>query len=295
MSISNIKSLYDHFSDELAWSNVFINFERSSASPNSADVSKKRVERISDIGSDLSELIDRNGRRVLMVYMPSLEKDLLTDPRILDRLGMYWNAASLKKSEYRKMKTISELLLDNNSLRIKSGKYSELNIRFDSSQYVLNAGPFTQTQQRNHSYSIPSGDLTVLPIENEINGYFICEACGCIAGSISGVRLRIENNIVVDAQTDKGIEQLNSMLSDYGTAGRTVSQICFGLNSEVKSAELLPDIGNLLYGSVSISFGSNTMLEGNIADPQPWSVISVSPEVRSGNELILSNNEYHCK
>ncbi|RKZ05409.1 hypothetical protein DRQ25_16200 [Candidatus Fermentibacteria bacterium] len=275
---------------------MYIILECGSTMPDLSNIPTERVKRISELTSNAySELNAMKDRRVLSVDIPSFGKDLLTDPRILDRLRMYWSAASLKMSDYSRMKTISDILMNYDSITIRSGQYNELDVRYDRNSYALNAGPFTKTIFTNIVYYIPSGEVSFLPMEKGINGNIYGEICCGISGRISGIRLRIENNIVVDAKADEGQEHLNSMLESHGIQGRTVSQISFGLNSEMKSAELLPEIASKLYGSINITFGNNIMLGGNITDPQAWSVISVSPDVFSGKELILSNNEYHCK
>jgi len=292
MPIGRIESLYNQMSDEIAWSNVCINIGRGSTRPDLSEVPPERVERISDIISSAMSELRNNDRRVLLVHMPLFGKDFMTDSRVLERLRMYWNASSLKKSDFMRMKTINDLLMNNSSITIRTGKHYELDVRFNINNYALSAGPYTEVNFPN-TYYIPSGEVSFLPMENGINGDIICETASGISRGISWIRLKIENNIVVDAEAEEGVERLNSLLNSFGIIGRTVSQVCFGLNSEISSVELLPDIGSKMYGSMSISFGNNVALGGNITEPVTWSVVSVSPEVWSGKELILSNNEYH--
>jgi len=294
MPISRVERFYNQMSDDIAWSNVWINtILHGSTTLDLQNIPRERIERVSKIRSNGLSGLYTEGRRNLLLYMPLFGKEFFSDPQILDRLRMYWNAASLKKSDYSRMKTISDYLLNTDSITIRTGQHHELDVRFDRNSYCLEAGPFTKMCQPHNTYHIPAGELAIVPMENGITGDIICEISAGISDSISGIRLKIENNIVVDAKAEEGQELLSSLLERYGVLGRTVSQVCFGLNKEMKSAELLPIIGRKLCGSISIAFGNNIHLGGNITDPHAWYVISVSPEVRSGKELILSNNEYH--
>ena len=293
LPINSIESIYRYASDEIKWADVWINL----GIPPMLDMTgipADRIEKIAEIrGRTLPGLRMNKGIRTMLINLLSFGEDFQNEPRIFERMEMYWKAAALKMDDYDKMKEIANNLLSRREFKIKSGQHAELQVEFNRDHYVLQAGPISDFYTGHEHYIVPSGEIEILPEKAGINGDIYCELAPDARTRISGVRLRIEDNIVVDAKADKGLDLLQSRLDSQGIEGRTISQVSFGLNSQINNAKLLPEIANMMCGAVNISFGSNTNLGGTIADNIAyWELTSLSPTVFSGDELILKKNSY---
>lgn len=263
---------------------------------NNPDLSHVSDERIADITAISRKNYDEdrfNDMKFMVVHNLPFEKEYLTEPRILERMQMYWKAASLKLSDYEKIKEITDYLLSQDCFRIESAHHNELRIRVRSDRYNLDAGSVTGYYHPNKTtFNLPSGELEMLPAEEGISGDIYCETVFETSDRISGVRLKIENNIVIDAKAEEGQELLESKLSVLGIEGKTISRIVFGLNIEMNDPELMPELISKSYGCVSIGFGNNRTLGGNIKDIPTWGLTCVAPSIWVGDALILQNSEF---
>lgn len=292
LPIKRVKGYYDQISEDIDWADIWINLGRYSK-PEFSGIPQQRIERIAAIRDRaMSKLSLNSEKRGLMLYIPPFEKSFFEDRDIIERVQMYLKALSLDKSDFKKVKSISELILDKPDLRIESGQHNVLQVKFDKDCYFIDAGPYTESSRMSGFYSLPSGELGMLPIEGGINGDIYCEYCDRRIGEISGIRLRIKDNIVIDVKADKGLEILQSLFDSFGVEGRTVSQVCFGMNSAITDVLLLPEMSSKKYGSIHITFGNNAVLGGTIKEPNTWSLISISPCVKSDTGLIMADGKF---
>jgi predicted transcriptional regulator len=281
-----------YFSETLRWPTVYILIGKY-PNPSLTDIPEARIKEISNILYNNTYSFNRNDRlRYAQFQIFQFEEDFFTDSKIMERLQMYWDAASMKSGDYSVMKYTADYLLDNNSLRIFSRHHNELSVRLSRDKFVINAGPFSSTSYGNEgaNFLIPCGSLAVIPEDNSINGDIFCDAAN--VDGIKGVRLKIENNIVTEVKADEGLEELQSRLDKFGIDGRTVSMVGFGLNSGVKNGTILPELTSDMNGSFSLIFSHNEFMGGKIKNVPPWVLTCISPEVHAEGRLILKGNDY---
>ena len=280
-------------SEKMKWLTVFINIGKCPG-PNLADIPEERVKAVSDtIFNTQHEFLMNDKMRYAHFKIFQFEEDFFTDSRIMERLQMYWDVASLKSEDYSVMKHTADYLLKNNSLRIFSSHHNELSVKLSRDKFFINAGPFSSASGGNKQvdFSIPSGSLDVIPEDNSINGDIFCDVA--VVDGIKGVRLKIENNIVTEAKADEGLEELQSRLDKFGVDGSTISMVIFGLNSGIRDGEILPELAGDMNGSFSLYFGQNEHMGGKIRNVfHPWKLICSSPEIKAGGRLILKENNY---
>ncbi|MCD4709149.1 MAG: aminopeptidase [Candidatus Sabulitectum sp.] len=291
--IDSVQNFFNYKSDEFEWADVWINL----GNPPKLDMSSIPAERLDKIARIRREALPglrmNEDLRTMVVSLLSFEQDFQNEPRIFERMEMYWKAASLKMNDYRIMKETADILLSRKKFRIESGQHAELQVELKSDNYILFAGPLSEFYTGHKEYIMPSGGIEMLPEEAGINGEIYCELLPDDVTRISGVRLKIENNVVVNAKADKGLDLLQARLDSQGIEGRTISQIGFGLNCQIKSSKLLPKIANMRCGAVNIAFGSNKRIGGTIADDiANWELSSLFPTVFSGDELVFKKNKF---
>jgi leucyl aminopeptidase (aminopeptidase T)/DNA-binding MarR family transcriptional regulator len=292
LPIDRIQLIQQYKSEKLKWLTVFIVIGKHGR-PNLADIPEDRVKAVNDtIFKTKRAFMMNNKMRYAHFQIFQFEEDFFTDSKILERLQMYWNAASLKNEDYSVMKHTADYLLKNNSLRIFSSHHNELSIKLNRDKFIINAGPFSSASGGNEQvdFSIPSGCLAVIPEDNSINGDIFCDVS--VVDGIKGVRLRIENNIVTEAKADDGLEELQSKLNKFGVDGRTVGVVFFGLNSGIRNGEILPELVTDMNGSFSLCFGHNEYIGGKIKNVPTWDLTCMSPEIKEGGRLILKDNDY---
>ncbi len=279
-------------SEVLKWLTVFIKIGKP-ISPNLAEIPEERVKAVNDTIFNTKRAFMLNDKmRYAHFQIFQFEADFFTDSKTMERLQMYWNAASLKSADYTVMKHTADYLLMNNSLRIFSSHHNELSVKLSRDKFMLNAGPFSSASYGNGQadFSIPSGCLAVIPEDNSINGDIFCDVA--VVDGIKGVRLRIENNIVTEAKADEGLEELQSKLNKFGVDGRTVGMVFFGLNSGISNGEILSELVTDMNGSFSLCFGYNEYMGGKIKNVPTWDLTCMSPEIKERGRLILKENNY---
>lgn len=292
LDIDDIGTFYDQVRKEIAWADVWLNLEQT-GEPDIHGIVDSRVKEISAIrGQIMSGIASKPGLRHLTIYYPPFEQGFFTDPNIIERLEVYWEAASVSMLDFERIKTIGNYILGKGAFIIETGDNNKLEIKFDKERYFIDAGPLTDAPKRKHSYYLPSGEIALLPYEGGVNGDIFCDFCDPGIGDISGVHLTIEDNVVTDINAERGLERLQEIFDGFGVKGRTVGQVCFGMNPAVRDIELIPELANKLYGGIHLSFGNNMMLGGDIIEPQTWNLISVSPRVVSAERTILKNGEF---
>ena len=292
LPIDKLERNLDGASEMLKWPTVFIAIGEY-PQPDLTNIKESRVKAVSSTLYENEHKLNMNDdiRFASLLILP-FEKDFLTDSSIVERVEMFWDAASLNSKDFVRIKKIADYLLENNSLTIHTPNHNELRVKLRKENYYLSAGPYSKTSPfpDRLSFVIPSGCLDLLPEEDGINGEIYCDIGEM--GRISGVKLRVENNVVKDAKALKGDEELQSRLQKYGIEGRTISMIGFGLNKSIRIAERLPELSNYMFGTVNIVFGHNEFLGGNIGNVNQWILTCQSPELKTGDTLILSSNEY---
>ncbi len=278
--------------EELKWLTVFIHIGKF-IGPNLAEIADERVKAVNDTISNTQRFYFMNDRmRYAAFKIFQFEEDFFTDSKIMERLHMYWDAASLKSEDYTVMKHTADYLLKNNSLRIFSSHHNELSVKLSRDKFLISAGPCSSASYGNGQvdFWLPCGGLTAVPEDNSINGDIFCDVSD--SDGIKGVRLRIENNTVTEAKADEGLEELQSRLDKFGVDGRTVSKVELGLNRRITSGTILPELAGDMNGSFSLVFGHNESMGGKIKNVPPWWLICLSPEIKAGDRLILKGNDY---
>ncbi len=292
LDIDNVKTFYDQVGEEIEWADVWLNLELSSE-PDISGIPDSRVKSISTIrGQIMSDIVKKSGLRSLAIYYPPFEKEFFTDRNILERMDAYWKALSVNISDYERINAIGKYVVGKGTFIIETGRSNKLEVKFDEKRYFIDAGPLTDAPIRENSFYLPSGEIALLPCEGGVNGDIFCEFCDPRIGDISGVHLKIENSIVTDVTAEGSLERLQTVFDSFGEEGRTVGQICFGMNPAVRDIELLPELAKKLYGSVHLSFGNNVMVGGTISRPKTWDLVSISPRVRTCEKQFLNEGQF---
>ena len=146
------------------------------------------------------------------------------------------------KSEVSKLKEKSNLTLTT------GGKY-DLQFNLLGREWHMDAG----------DGDLPCGEVYIAPLESETNGevYFDTLYAGHW-GTYNNLVLNVKNGVVISASDKK----LNKHFDELDAASKTICEIDFGLNPNVKTLCGYTPLDEKACGSFHIAIGSNTMFGG---------------------------------
>ena len=131
---------------------------------------------------------------------------------------------------------------------------SDCRLRFNLSgrNWILDAG----------EGDMPCGEIYIAPVEHETNGrVYFDKLYAADFGVYECVILTIEKGIVIHADN----EALNQQFKELDTADRTVCELGFGINPNVKTLCGYPLLDEKSNGTFHIAIGSNVMFGGKNA------------------------------
>ncbi len=289
LPLESVEQVYGNFDRSVEWANAWINVGLP-AGIDFSDIPQDRVNSIWKINSkSAGNLYSKEDLRIVTVNLLEFQQEVMNEPKILEKMELFWDVVSLTGEEYGRMKEIADKLLSGKKFIVESGEGCRLEFRPRIDCHILSAGPYTFFPNGAPEHIIPAGELALLP--EGINGEIFCDTSP-EHQSMSGVWLKIRDGHVTDFKAEKGEELIRSRFERNGARGRKVGEICFGLNAKMKDPKLLPEFASKMAGVINISFGDNSRIGGDISNINQWELTSLSPSVSWEDGLILEKNRF---
>ncbi len=140
--------------------------------------------------------------------------------------------------------------------------------------------------------NFPGGEFFTGPVENSANGSIRYSFPSSYAGrSVGEVRLRFEDGVVVEAQTNQGQSHLEKILN-FDEGARRLGEFAFGNNHNIDHAT-----GNLLFdekikGTIHLALGAGFPATGSINQSMlHWDMVH---DLRQGGEVRI-DGQLFCK
>lgn len=139
-----------------------------------------------------------------------------------------------------------------NSLVIITKDDYELQFNLSDRNWVLDAG----------DGDMPCGEIYIAPVENATNGrVYFSKLYAEDFGVYKQVTLTIENGVVVHADN----EELNNRFAELSVADKTVCELGFGINPNIKTLCGYTLLDEKAYGTFHMAIGANVMFGGKNA------------------------------
>jgi aminopeptidase len=200
----------------------------------------------------LTEL-ETEDRKARLAHCPGITLDMLTD-----------GALALTIKDHREMQDFA------NSLIQRLGQASRLEITnsagTDISMSVEGRPFFTDTMidwNRLSWMNMPTGEVTVAPVEDSLEGELICDmAIGGIGPLKAAVGIKAKGGKVqkTESQDDRVLRSVEESLKTDSRA-KIVGEFAFGINPKARFVEEFLEAEKIL-GTVHVAFGNNSDMPG---------------------------------
>jgi len=223
----------------------------------------------------LTEL-EKQDRKARLAHCPGITLDMLTD-----------GALALTIKDHRKMQDFATSLIQrlSQAVRVEVTNSAGTNI----SMSVERRPFFTDTMLDPKSLSwmnMPTGEVTVAPVEDSLDGELICDmAIGGIGPIKSAVEIVAKDGRVIktESQDDRVLKKVEeSFMTD--NRAKIVGEFAFGINPKARFVEEFLEAEKIL-GTVHVAFGNNSdMPGGNNPSANHMDFLISKPSVRIVNK-----------
>lgn len=188
-----------------------------------------------------------------LAHCPGITLDMLTE-----------GALSMTTKDHRQMQGFANNLITQlkpaASLEITNPAGTKISLSVEGRPF------FTDTQldwNRLSWINMPTGEVTVAPIENSLQGKLVCDmAIGGIGPIKSAIQITAENGKAqkTESKDDRLIEMVENSLKTDDHAS-IIGEFAFGINPKARFVEEFLEAEKIL-GTVHIAFGNNSDMPG---------------------------------
>lgn len=273
-SLSAFNADYQHFNRLLKTHNVYLNLNGEARNIQLKDKDKIKL-RLSHFAQS-GQIIQQNKIRVAM--MPGLLKDTLSEKSIASEL-QFWKALDIDYKELsRKTLQMCEQYRDQEYLEVR-GNSSKL--RFVLQHIFAETGSFTDHPCQSPVINYPGGEVLMVPAPQTMNGEIFGDVAYAFGEKIKKPRLVIENNEIKTFSAADNEKLLAQAILKGGLDGRKVALVTLGTNPNVSLANIDHSYKQKSRGLLSLYWGDNRSLGGDVAGNFEWFLQIEQPQISS--------------
>ncbi len=264
-SLAAFKADYEELNRQLKSADVYLNLNGEARyvqlkDPKKLALRNRMLERS-------KQLILQRGIRVAM--MPGLLQDTLSEGAIESEL-QFWRALDIDyPRQCRQTLAKCRELRDKETVRL-SGTNSSLSLSID--RIVAECGSFGSDEFQSPVINLPGGEILMIPKAGSMHGTLASERIHVFGEEVLRPVLEIGNNEIVNFSAQKGAEHLARALESGGVDGRKAALICLGMNENIHLGDIDTALKHKSSGNLSIFWGDNRSLGGDVAGAHEWFV-----------------------
>jgi aminopeptidase len=186
-------------------------------------------------------------------HAPGITLDMLTE-----------GALALTEEEHRRMQSFARNLIQKLSkavrLEIRNPAGTDISLGVEGRSFFTDAAIDRKTMKW---LNLPTGEITVAPVENSAQGRLVCDmAVGGIGPIDTPIKLAVRNGKVQN-YASKDSQILNRVKDSLNTDDRsgTIGEFAIGINPKARLSEEFLELEKI-FGTIHIAFGDNSDFPG---------------------------------
>lgn len=273
-SLSAFNADYQHFNQLLRRSDVYLNLNGEARNIQLKDKDKIKL-RLGHFAKS-EQIIQQKKIRVAM--MPGLLKDTLSNKSIESEL-QFWKALDIDYAQLSKdTLEVSSQYMNKEYLELTS---QDTKLRFGVQNIFAETGSFTDHPSQSPVINYPGGEILMLPIPFSMDGEIKGDVAYAFGEQILEPHLVIKDNEIKSFSAQSNEKLLGKAIVGGGLDGRKIALICLGTNPNVSLANIDLSFKQKSRGLLSVYWGNNRSLGGNVNGHLEWFLQIEKPKLTS--------------
>jgi aminopeptidase len=197
--------------------------------------------------------LETEGHKVRLGHAPGITLDMLTE-----------GALALTEDEHKQMQSFARSLIQKLSkvarIEIRNAAGTSFSLSVEGRSFFTDAAIDRKTMKW---LNIPTGEITVAPVENSAQGQLVCDmAAGGIGPLETPVSLTVQNGKVQDSvsKDPKVLSKVRDSLNTDDNSS-TIGEFAIGINPKARLSEEFLELEKI-FGTIHVAFGNNSDFPG---------------------------------
>jgi len=263
---------YENFNQKLKEADVYLNLNGESRTIEVNDEEKLHIR---------SRMLEK-GRKIIkeknirLAMMPSLLYDTLSEQAI-ESEAQFWRALDINY-QLLSDKTIALCR------KFVNKNYVEIETQGEIFQFGINniwaeCGSFGSCEFQSPIINLPGGEILIIPKPDTMQGKIVGDRAYVLGEEILHPVVEIVNNEITVFSAASNQQQLAKAIETGGKDGRKVALICLGTNDNIRGGNIDNALKHKSSGFMSVYWGSNRDVGGNIAGNNEWFIQIENPQL----------------
>ena len=263
---------YENFNHKLKEADVYLNLNGESRIVEVTDPKKIQIRnRMLEKGRKIIK-----EKNIRLAMMPSLLNDTLSEQAIESEV-QFWRALDI---DYQMLsdKTLAlcRKFVNKNYVEIENKSAA---FRFAINNIWAECGSFGKGEFQSPIINLPGGEILIIPKPGSMQGKIIGDRAYALGEEILHPEVEIVNNEITGFSAESNQQQLAKAIETGGKDGRKVALICLGTNDNIRGGNIDNALKHKSSGFISIYWGSNKDVGGDIAGNIEWFIQIENPQL----------------
>lgn len=263
---------YEHFNRLLKSSDAYLNLngEARNIQLNDKDKIKLRLSHFAKSGQIIQQ------KKIRVAMMPGLLRDTLSNKSIESEL-QFWKALDI---DYKQLSSDTlEVCAEDQDKEYLELSSQDTRLRFGVQSIFAETGSFTNHPCQSPVINYPGGEILMVPVPFSMHGEIKGDVAYALGEQILEPHLVIKNNEIKTFSAKSNEKLLAKAIIDGGLDGRKIALICLGTNPNVSLANIDLSFKQKSRGLLSVYWGNNRSLGGDVAGNLEWFLQIEKPEL----------------
>jgi len=263
---------YENFNQKLKEADVYLNLNGESRTIEVTDEEKLHIRnRMLEKGRKIIK-----EKNIRLAMMPSLLYDTLSEQAI-ESEAQFWRALDINY-QLLSDKTIALCR------KFVNKNYVEIETQGETFQFGINniwaeCGSFGSCEFQSPIINLPGGEILIIPKPDTMQGKIVGDRAYVLGEEILHPVVEIVNNEITVFSAASNQQQLAKAIETGGKDGRKVALICLGTNDNIRGGNIDNALKHKSSGFMSVYWGSNRDVGGNIAGNNEWFIQIENPQL----------------
>ena len=263
---------YENFNQKLKEADVYLNLNSESRTVEVTDPQKIQIRnRMLEKGRKIIK-----EKNIRLAMMPSLLNDTLSEQAIESEV-QFWRALDI---DYQMLSDKTIALCR----KFVNKNYVEIETKGETFQFAINniwaeCGSFGSCEFQSPIINLPGGEILIIPKPDTMQGKIVGDRAYVWGEEILHPIVEIVNNEITFFSAASNQQQLAKAIETEGKDGRKVALICLGTNDNIRGGNINNALKHKSSGFMSVYWGSNRDVGGNIAGNNEWFIQIENPRL----------------